>query len=67
MQTPRLYLCDFGYGILRYDIDRLSFHENIAKDGTHEGIGLASQYDFQLIAWVRVVKRFLGWNKRRHI
>ena len=67
MQPPRLYLCDFGYGIQRYDIDRLALHEDIAKDGTYEGMGLACQFDFQLLAWVREVKHFLRWDKKRSV
>lgn len=58
-----MYLCDFGYGIMRYDIARLALNERIAKDGTYEGQGLASEFDFRLLEWTRKVKKFLEWDK----
>ena len=46
MRALRLYLCDFGYGIKRYDIGKLSILENIADDGSYRGQGWAVQFDF---------------------
>ena len=46
MRALRLYLCDFGYGIRRYDIGKVSILENIADDGTYRGQGWAVQFDF---------------------
>jgi hypothetical protein len=46
MRALRLYLCDFGYGIRRYDIGKLGILEDIADDGTYRGQGWAVQFDF---------------------
>ena len=46
IRALRLYLCDFGYGIRRYDIGKVSILENIADDGTYRGQGWAVQFDF---------------------
>ena len=59
-----LYLCDFGAGILRYDIARISIAERIDNNGEYKGNSLACEFDFKLMAWVRRVKAFLGWNRR---
>jgi hypothetical protein len=45
--APTLYLCDFGFGVRRYDIANLSFHENInEKTGDFQGIGVSFPFAF---------------------
>jgi len=66
-KTPRLYLCDFGYGIQRYDIGKIAIYEDIGKDGSYKGLRLAGTFDFymksfQRLNWIQKVMRFLGWN-----
>jgi hypothetical protein len=56
--------CDFGYGILRYDIARLSITERVSENGTYEGNGLGCEPDFQLLMWTRKAKKLLGWDKK---
>jgi hypothetical protein len=63
----RLCLCDFGFGIQRYDIDKISFLEQISEDGCYMGLSLAADFDFSMksfsrLDWTRKVKKFLGWN-----
>jgi hypothetical protein len=63
----RLCLCDFGFGIQRYDIDKISFLEQISEDGSYTGLSLAADFDFSTksfsrLDWTRKVKKFLGWN-----
>ena len=60
--TPRLYLCDFGYGIQRYDIGNICLTEKISDDGIYEGNGLACEFNFRLLEWTRKIKKFLRWN-----
>ncbi len=57
--TPKLYLCDFGFGIQRYDIDKICITERISRDGIYEGNGLACEFNFRLLEWTRRVKDFL--------
>ena len=63
----RLYLCDFGFGIQRYDIDKICILEQISDNGTYKGLSLATNFDFSMKAfkrldWTRKIKKFLRWN-----
>jgi hypothetical protein len=66
MRNIRLELCDFGFGIQRYDIDKLCVLEQISDDGSYKGLSLAADFDFSLksfkrLDWTLKVKKFLGW------
>ena len=66
-KTPKLYLCDFGFGIQRYDIDKISILEQIGDDGSYKGLSLGADFDFSIksfkrLDWTRKVKKFLRWN-----
>lgn len=44
-RNPALYLCDFGYGIRRYDINDFSICEKVDdKTGDYKGIGLGFNF-----------------------
>jgi len=62
MNDPKLYLCDFGYGILRYDIGRLSILEHHSKEGDYTGVGWGCDFDFKLLEFTRKMKDFLKGN-----
>jgi len=65
VKTPRLYLCDFGWGIRRYDIGKVSICEELADDGTYRGLGWAVQFDFSLatIRFLHRLSKFMGKKK----
>ncbi|MCJ7424745.1 hypothetical protein MUP01_10835 [Candidatus Bathyarchaeota archaeon] len=63
----RLCLCDFGFGIQRYDIGKICILEQIGEEGSYKGLSLAADFDFSMktfsrLGWTRKVKKFLGWN-----
>jgi hypothetical protein len=66
MNPTKLVLCDFGYGIQRYDIDKVCILEEISDDGSYKGLSLGADFDFSLksfkrLDWTRKLKKFLGW------
>lgn len=65
MKSLRLYLCDFGWGIRRYDIGKLSICEEIADDGRYRGQGWAVQFDFSLatLEFLHRLYKFMGKKK----
>ena len=65
MKAPRLYLCDFGWGIRRYDIGKVSICEEITDDGIYKGQGWAVQFDFSLatIRFLDRLSKFMGKKK----
>lgn len=59
-KNPKLFLCDFGAGVLRIDIDRISLTENIDyKNGDWKSWGIACDFDFKLLEFTRKLKEFL--------
>ncbi len=58
-KTPALYLCDFGYGILRYDIGRIAITEKHSDQGDYTGNGWCCEFDFKLLEFCRRLKEFL--------
>jgi len=65
MKALRLYLCDFGWGVRRYDIGKLCICEEIADDGVYRGLGWAVQFDFSLatIKFLHRLSKFMGKKK----
>jgi hypothetical protein len=60
----KLYLCDFGFGLRRYDIGNFSIIEEIDNTGEYKGLGLA--FNFDCLAKPRFYafyKRFLQFLK----
>jgi len=65
VKAPRLYLCDFGWGIRRYDIGKVSICEEITDDGIYKGQGWAVQFDFSLatIRFLHGLHKFMDKQK----
>lgn len=63
MKESKLYLCDYGYGIWRYDIGRICITEHHSKDGDYEGNSWACEFDFKLLEFTRRLKEFLSNGK----
>jgi len=66
MKNIKLYLCDFGYGIRRYDIGKLSIIEDVADDGTYRGQSWAVQFDFSTstLEFLNKIDKFMKEQKR---
>jgi len=52
-------LCDFGYGVLRVDVGRISIVEKVSENGDYAGLSWACQFDFGLLEFMRRLRKFL--------